>query len=199
MVSFSGCGPNIVTPDILKPDISAPGVEILISAAFSPLGSPSSIATDERKVKFNILYGTSMACPHATGVATYFKTFHPNWSPSGIKSTVITIARPMNATRNPDAEFSYGAGNIDPLKAINPGLVYQTLKEDYIKLLCSISWDSKKVKMISGDNSSCPEGNKGTALDLNYPSMTAYLKQQDKPFVINFTRTVKNVGSENST
>ncbi|XP_042477650.1 subtilisin-like protease SBT4.13 [Macadamia integrifolia] len=194
VVSFSSRGPNPITPDILKPDISAPGVNIL--AAFSPLGSVSFL--DERKVKFNILSGTSMACPHATAAAAYVKSFHPNWSPSAIKSALMTTAWPMNATRNPDAEFAYGAGHINPVKAINPGLVYEILNDDYIKFLCNIGWDTKRVRSISGDNSSCPQGTKGTPLDLNYPSMTAYVQQKDKPFAINFTRTVKNVGSENS-
>ncbi|XP_042506543.1 subtilisin-like protease SBT4.3 [Macadamia integrifolia] len=197
VASFSSRGPNGVTPDILKPDISAPGVDIL--AAFSLLGSPSGTPIDERKVKFSILSGTSMSCPHATGAAAYVKSFHPNWSPSAIKSALMTTARPMNATRNPDAEFAYGAGHINPVKAINPGLVYEILNDDYIKFLCNIGWDTKRVRIVSGDNSSCPQGTKGTPLDLNYPSMTAHLQQHDKPFAINFTRTVKNVGSANST
>ncbi|XP_042487273.1 subtilisin-like protease SBT4.4 [Macadamia integrifolia] len=197
VASFSSRGPNGVTPDILKPDISAPGVDIL--AAFSPLRSPSNTPTDVRKAKYSILSGTSMSCPHATGAAAYVKSFHPNWSPSAIKSALMTTAWPMNATRNPDAEFAYGAGHINPVKAINPGLVYEILNDDYIKFLCNIGWDTKRVRIISGDNSSCPQGTKGTPLDLNYPSMTAYLQQQDKPFAINFTRTVKNVGSANST
>ncbi|XP_043708285.1 subtilisin-like protease SBT4.4 isoform X1 [Telopea speciosissima] len=196
IVSFSSRGPNSITPDILKPDISAPGVDIL--AAFSTFASPSNSIKDTRSVKFSILSGTSMACPHVTGAAAYVKSFHPDWSPSAIKSALMTTAWQMNATRNPDAEFAYGAGNIDPVKATNPGLVYEILRDDYIKFLCNIGWDTQRVGIVSGGNSSCQEGTKGTALDLNYPSMTAYL-QQDKPFVINFTRTVKNVGSANST
>ncbi|KAK8544364.1 hypothetical protein V6N13_056146 [Hibiscus sabdariffa] len=48
------------------PDISAPGVNIL--AAYSPVVSPSSTATDERRVKYDILSGTSMSCPHVAAV-----------------------------------------------------------------------------------------------------------------------------------
>ncbi|OVA17758.1 Peptidase S8/S53 domain [Macleaya cordata] len=195
VVSFSSRGPNRIVPDIIKPDISAPGVDIL--AAFSPMGVTSGVAGDNRSANYSILSGTSMSCPHATGAAAYVKTFHPDWSPSAIKSALMTTATTMNATKNPDGEFAYGSGHIDPVKAANPGLVYEALKDDYVKLLCDIGYDSSRVKLIA--NSSCPEsGTKGTARDLNYPSMGAFVGD-GKPINLNFTRTITNVGSSNST
>ncbi|TYI12650.1 hypothetical protein ES332_A08G002600v1 [Gossypium tomentosum] len=103
VASFSSRSPNAFVPDILKPDISAPGVDIL--AAYSPAASPSTTTTDPRRVKYNIISGTSMSCPHVAGVAAYVKTFHPHWSPSAIKSALMTT------------------GHINPVKAIDPGLV----------------------------------------------------------------------------
>nr|KJB21574.1 hypothetical protein B456_004G001900 [Gossypium raimondii] len=139
VASFSSRGPNFIVPDILKPDISAPGVDIL--AAYSPVASPSITATDTRRVKYNIISGTSMSCPHVAGVAAYVKTFHPHWSPSTIKSALMTTAFPMDAPRNQGAEFAYGSGHINPVKAIDPGLVYNTVKGDNIRFLCSIGYD----------------------------------------------------------
>ena len=72
----------------MQPDITAPGVYIL--AAYSPVASPSSAPGDKRSVKYNILYGTSMSCPHVSGAAAYVKSFHPHWSPSAIKSALMT-------------------------------------------------------------------------------------------------------------
>lgn len=69
-----------------QPDVSAPGVDIL--AAYIPVVSPSS--GDRRRVEYNILSGTSMSCPHAAAVAAYVKAFHPDWSPSAIKSAIMT-------------------------------------------------------------------------------------------------------------
>lgn len=63
----------------LQPDITAPGLNIL--AAWSPA---------DNKMEFNILSGTSMACPHITGLAALIKTVHPSWSPSAIKSALMT-------------------------------------------------------------------------------------------------------------
>ena len=111
----------------------------------------------------------------------------------------MPAAWPMNNTNNASAEFAYGSGHINPVKAVDPGLVYETSKEDFIKLLC-IEYDEAKVRLISGDNSSCPTGSdKGSPKDLNYPSMAAANITPKKPFTINFHRTVKNVGLANST
>lgn len=72
----------------MQPDVSAPGLEIL--AAYSPEASPSDNPGDKRSVKFSVMSGTSMACPHVAGVAAYVKSFHPDWSPSTIKSAIMT-------------------------------------------------------------------------------------------------------------
>lgn len=101
----------------------------------------------------------------------------------------------MNAS---EAEFAYGAGHIDPVKAANPGLVYETSTADYVKMLCSIGFDNSKLKAIFGGNISCPAaGKKGTPKDLNYPSFAANVEQK-KPFTLSFPRTVTNVGRAKS-
>ncbi|MCI05047.1 subtilisin-like serine protease, partial [Trifolium medium] len=131
---FSSRGPNSLVPEIMKPDISAPGVDIL--AAYSPLAPPSGDPDDKRKVKYNIISGTSMACPHVAGVAAYVKSFHPNWSPAAIKSAIMTTAKPINGTYNDMAgEFAYGSGNVNPHQAVHPGLVYDITKQDYVQML----------------------------------------------------------------
>ncbi|XVF24982.1 hypothetical protein REPUB_Repub13aG0174200 [Reevesia pubescens] len=200
---FSSRGPNFIVPDILKPDLTAPGVNIL--AAYSPLGSPSNDPTDKRQVEYNIVSGTSMSCPHAAGVAAYVKTFHSDWSPSAIQSALMTTgtfliyAWAMDQSKNEDGEFAYGSGHINPIKAINPGLVYEAFKQDYIKLMCSIGYDLDSIKAISGDNSSCPGISQNIPpKDLNYPSMTAFVPS-NMCFTVNFHRTVTNVGLPNST
>uniref|UniRef100_A0A2N9IT11 Inhibitor I9 domain-containing protein n=1 Tax=Fagus sylvatica TaxID=28930 RepID=A0A2N9IT11_FAGSY len=195
---FSSRGPNIAAPEILKPDITAPGKEIL--AAYSPIVSLTFSSKDIRRVKYSILSGTSMSCPHASGVAVYIKTFHPDWSVSAIKSAIMTTALPMNATKNSGAEFAYGSGHINPTKAVDPGLVYEAFKEDYIMMLCGMGYNETKLKLISGDNNiTCSEAStKALPRDLNYPSMTA-LVNATTSFNVTFHRTVTNVGFANST
>ncbi|KAG6621225.1 hypothetical protein I3842_Q027800 [Carya illinoinensis] len=193
---FSSRGPNVATSNILKPDLAAPGLNIL--AAWSPISPISEVEGDNRKLSFNILSGTSMACPHATGAAAYVKSLHPKWSPAAIKSALMTTADPMSAGKNPEAEFAYGAGNINPSKAPNPGLIYDIDAVDYIKFLCGLGYNTKSLQLLTGDNSSCSDAINGTVNDLNYP---AFALSTPPLTSINrvFNRIVTNVGSPTST
>ncbi|GMP23184.1 hypothetical protein CsSME_00000872 [Camellia sinensis var. sinensis] len=199
VVSFSSRGPNPITRDILKvqPDLTAPGVEIL--AAYSEARTMSGREGDTRVVQYNIESGTSMACPHATGAAAYVKSFHPEWSPAAIKSALMTTASLMSAETNSDAEFAYGAGHINPVKAANPGLIYDIEEAEYVRFLCGQGYSNKLLRLITGDNSStCNEVNNGTVWDLNMPSF-ALSTQRGKSITRMFHRTVTNVGSPLST
>uniref|UniRef100_M4DV05 Uncharacterized protein n=1 Tax=Brassica campestris TaxID=3711 RepID=M4DV05_BRACM len=195
VASFSSRGPNPIAVDLLKPDITAPGLEIL--AAYSPLSPPS--LEDQRRVKYSVLSGTSMSCPHVAGVAAYIKTFHPDWSPSMIQSAIMTTAWSMNASDAGVAstEFAYGAGHVDPIAALNPGLVYELDKADHITFLCGLNYTSKTLKLITGEAVTCT----GNTLprNLNYPSMSAKLSETNSSFTVTFNRTVTNVGIPNST
>jgi hypothetical protein len=116
-----------------------------------------------------------------------------------MKYYTLSAAFAMSAAKNYEGEFAYGSGHINPIKAVNPGLVYEALKGDYIKMLCSIGYGVKKLRLISGDNSTCPiKSDNIFPKDLNYPSMAAEISPL-KPFKVTFHRTVKNVGFPNST
>ncbi|KAK7820490.1 subtilisin-like protease sbt4.6 [Quercus suber] len=191
---FSSRGPNSISDEILKPDITAPGVYIL--AAYSPVASPSSAPGYNRSVKYNILSGTSMSCPHVAGAAAYVKSFHPHWSPSAIKSALMTTGNRHSPScllyqflSCAICEFAYGAGYVNPVKAIDPGLLYDASKDDYMKMLYSM-----QVRLFSPS----PKETKGSPKDLNYPSMQALVKI-GKPFTVEFTRTVTDVVLANST
>ncbi|CAH1421351.1 unnamed protein product [Lactuca virosa] len=186
VASFSSRGPSRFIYDIIKPDVTAPGVEIL--AAYSPMAPPSHTYIDKRSVKYNILSGTSMACPHVAAAAAFVKSFHPNWSPSAIKSALMTTAWEMIPYRSLDTEFAYGSGHIDPHKAKDPGLVYDTSKEDYHKIWCRI--------FQSILNTTCDANL--TLRQMNYPSMAVQVGM-NSAFVVSFPRTVTNVGKANST
>ncbi|GLT43799.1 hypothetical protein SLA2020_177300 [Shorea laevis] len=197
VVSFSSRGPNTITLDILKPDITGPGVDIL--AAWSEATSVTGIPGDTRVVPHNIISATSMSCPRASDAAAYIKSFYPTWSPAAIKSAVVTTAFPMNAVDQSDNEFSYGAGQINPTNATDPGLVYDAGEIDYIKFLCRQGYNDTKLKLVTGNDTSCSEATNETVWDLNYPSFTLSAVDVGQPTTRIFHRTVTNVGSANST
>eukprot|EP00253_Pinus_taeda_P000663 PITA_00663 len=195
MAAFSSRGPNLVNPDILKPDITAPGLNIL--AAWSGAASPTKLLMDDRRVKYNIISGTSMSCPHIAGIAALLKAIHPNWSPAAIKSALMTTANVTNneghpisdASGNPATPFSYGSGQVNPNQASDPGLLYDATIEDYVLFLCGSGANASTI--LRNRNFKCPK-NPPKDYQLNYPSV-AISNLINKETV---TRTVTNVGGK---
>lgn len=105
----------------------------------------------------------------------------------------------MNAKVNPQAEFAYGAGHINPLKAVNPGLVYNATETDYINFLCGQEgYTTDMVRRITGDNTACTPANSGRVWDLNYPSFAFSTTPSQLTINQFFTRTLTNVESKTS-
>ncbi|XP_074266766.1 subtilisin-like protease SBT4.8 [Silene latifolia] len=202
VASFSSRGPNQVATDILKPDITAPGVDIL--AAYSPLANVTRFSSDKRRVNYSLLSGTSMACPFVAAAAAYVKSKHSDWSPAAIKSALMTTSHPMSSTKNPEGIFAYGAGHLNPMAALNPGLVYEITRDEYIIFMCKLNYTTEQINIIAKNESlSCPQQSawKFTPTDVNYPAMLIKLHKFDviKPFTMGFQRTVTNVGNAKST
>lgn len=196
MASFSSKGPNTITPGILKPDITAPGVSII--AAYSEGTAPTGLPYDKRRIPFNTQSGTSMSCPHISGVVGLLKTLYPDWSPSAIRSAIMTTARtrdgrmePMlNASNLKATPFSYGSGEVHPNQAMDPGLVYDLTTYDYLNFLCSLGYNQTQIELFSNRSSySCPK--KFSLTNFNYPSITV----ANLSGSVTVSRIVKNVGS----
>ncbi|XP_050210190.2 cucumisin-like [Mercurialis annua] len=197
VVSFSSRGPSPITSDILKPDLTAPGVDIL--AAWSEATTVTGVEGDTRVVPYNIISGTSMSCPHASGAAAYVKSFHPTWSPAAIKSALMTTAYPMSQDTNTDQELAYGSGHINPVNAINPGLIYDAGEIDFVKFLCGQGYNATQLQLVTGDKSACSAAINGTAWDLNYPSFALSMSSSGKSVTRVYHRTVTNVGNTSTT
>lgn len=201
VAAFSSRGPNFLTLEILKPDVVAPGVNIL--AAWTGELGPSSLATDKRRVRFNVLSGTSMSCPHVSGIAALLKARHPEWSPAAIKSALMTTAYVHDNTHNPlkdssmDAPsnpYDHGAGHINPLKALDPGLVYDIEAQDYFEFLCTQKLTSTELNVFSKySNRSCHH-TLASPGDLNYPAISVVFPEDKSNSVLTLRRTVTNVG-----
>nr|POE89097.1 subtilisin-like protease sbt4.15 [Quercus suber] len=194
VASFSSRGPNTISSTIIKPDIVAPGIDIL--AAYSKLSSVSGDLEDNRFDVYNIISGTSMACPHVAAAAAYVKSFHPNWSPAAIKSALMTTASELKI-KDVQAELAYGAGQIDPVRALHPGLIYDMSKSDYIRFLCNEGYSGTALKVLTEGKTNCSSiPDIGGHDALNYPSMYLQLNSANSSISAIFHRTVTNVGLE---
>ena len=208
VAAFSSRGPNSITPDILKPDLIAPGVNIL--AGWSGAVGPTGLPTDKRHVDFNIISGTSMSCPHISGLAGLLKAAHPEWSPAAIRSALMTTAYTNYksgqkiqdvATGKPSTAFDHGAGHVDPVSALNPGLIYDLTVDDYLNFLCAINYSAPQISILAKRNFTCDTDKKYSVADLNYPSFAVPLQTplggggEGSSTVVKHTRTLTNVGS----
>ncbi|KAJ6684716.1 CO(2)-RESPONSE SECRETED PROTEASE [Salix purpurea] len=204
---FSSRGPSSLSRNILKPDIAAPGVDIL--AAWMANDTEVTLKGKESP-KFNIISGTSMSCPHVSGMAAVIKSQYPSWSPSAIKSAIMSTASQINNMKAPiTAEsgaiataYDYGAGEISTSEALQPGLVYETTTIDYLNFLCCHGYNTSTIEVISKnvpDGFACPkESSVDMISNINYPSIAVFslTGKQSK----SITRTLTNIaGDGNST
>ncbi len=119
---FSSQGPSLASADVLKPDLTAPGVDVI--AAVAPPGQHGRA--------FNSLSGTSMSSPHIAGLAAVVRSAHRDWTPASIKSALMTTAYEVAGA----SPFEVGSGHVDINPALDPGLVYNVRPADYIGFLC---------------------------------------------------------------
>ncbi|MFV8782892.1 S8 family serine peptidase [Microbulbifer sp. SA54] len=162
IAGFSSRGANLGAPDIIKPDIAAPGVGIL--AGISPVGSGEI---------FGKLSGTSMASPHIAGVMALLKQVHPDWTPAMARSALMTTARQnMKKTFGEVVAdpFDIGAGMVQPASAFFPGLVYDAGIADYIAFTCGA--ENQPQIFTSGTCAAVQDmGYSIDSSDLNLPSI----------------------------
>lgn len=207
MAAFSSRGPSAVGPDVIKPDVTAPGVNIL--AAWPPLTSPSTLKSDKRSVLFNIVSGTSMSCPHVSGIAALIKSVHKDWSPAAIKSALMTTAYTSNNKGAPMSDngsnnsayadpFAFGSGHVNPERASDPGLIYDINTKDYFNYLCSLKYTSSQIALLTKGNFKCSKSSGLQAGDLNYPSFAVLFNTSIQNASVTYKREVTNVGNPTS-
>ncbi|MEV0650612.1 S8 family peptidase [Phytomonospora sp. NPDC050363] len=188
MADFSSAGPALTGGDLLKPDITAPGVDVI--AAVAPPGNGGN--------NYSSYQGTSMSSPHIAGLAALVIGKNPDWSPAAVRSALMTTATTKDNTGAPiqrggkDATpFDYGSGHVRVAKAFEPGLVYDSGTIDWVRYACGL----EQWQFLQGGPEMCDEYGAIDPSDLNYPSI-AVAGLAGKQTV---TRTVTNVGSKTET
>ncbi|MEU4290282.1 S8 family serine peptidase [Kribbella sp. NPDC026596] len=181
VASSSSRGPSPAgNGDLLKPDLMAPGTNVLAATTvFSAAGG-----------EYAFMSGTSMSTPHIAGIAAVLKSKHPTWSPMAIKSALMTTATDKDTSGKPIQNdsgsqanpFGYGAGEVQPKQGIDPGLVYDSSYADWAKFVCGSG-------QVPSTHELCAGGSTDPS-DLNYPTIAI----GDLAGKQTVTRTVTNVG-----
>ena len=167
VAAFSSRGPSRAgARDIMKPDFMAPGEDIL--AAVAPEGNHGRTE--------DMISGTSMSSPHVAGFGALLTQAHPDWSPAAMRSALSTTADPAGGNL-----FDVGAGQVNPTKALDPGLVYDADFGDYLEFL-------RGQRLVGG-------GPGIDASDLNQPSIAIGGLAGSQTV----TRTVTNVDDQAAT
>jgi subtilisin family serine protease len=166
MAAFSSRGPGT---QFLKPDVTAPGVQILAGTSPTPdateLGPPGNY--------FQAIAGTSMSSPHVAGAALLVLALHPDWGPDAIKSALETTATTSVVKEDlttPADPFDMGGGRIDLTKAGAVALTFDETAERFAAMA----------------------GSPTDAVNLNLPSVNV----PTMPGTVTVRRTVKNVGDQ---
>jgi hypothetical protein len=185
VADFSARGPALSSGgDLLKPDIMAPGVDVV--AGVAPPTSGGNLWGGNS--------GTSMAAPHIAGIAALVLAKHPDWSPMAVKSALMTNAVQTDNRGNPIGDqatgaaatpLDFGAGEVDAHEIFDPGLVYDSGPVQWLQYSCGIGVHL----VLSGGQDSCDVVGTVDPSDYNSPSIAI----GDIAGVQTVTRTVTNV------
>lgn len=149
MADFSSRGPQQVF-GVLKPDITAPGVDIMgAEANAQALSAP----------EYQIISGTSMSSPHNAGAGALLAAAHPEWSATEIKSAIMMTAVTENTFKEdgftPTDPFDVGAGRIELGQAENIGLVMDESVANFLAANPATGGDPKTLNIPSMMDNNC--------------------------------------------
>ncbi|MDX3716579.1 S8 family serine peptidase [Streptomyces caniscabiei] len=171
--------------DLLKPEIAAPGDFVPAATLSDTPGQPGG---------YDLISGTSFAAPYVAGMAVLLKSLHPDWSPSEIRSALMTTATTTDNRGGPlgrqDADsaspLDYGAGVPRAARADDPGLVYDSTPADWKSYLCALGQGP-----ITDQGNACATRRRTDPSNLNHPALAV----GDLVARQTVTRTVTNVSA----
>ena len=198
MADFSSRGPNRGDANMLKPDLTAPGVDVIaavtagLTQAQRDQVASGTLTPPADWAAYN---GTSMSSPHVAGLGALMKQAHPTWSPAAIKSALMTTASStlndgLSGLQNGLLPWAQGAGHVAPSRALDPGLVYDAGVVDFIRYQCKVN---RSAVIPASDCTTY--GTLDETYNYNLPSITVGSVTGN----VTVTRKVTNVGTSAAT
>jgi len=113
ITSFSSAGPTAFG-HVLKPDVAAPGGQIL-SSTLPRFGGP-----------FAVFDGTSMATPHVAGAAALLLQRHSGWTPRQVKAALVATAGAAwaDTARTVEAPVTQAGGGLADIVAADDPRIF---------------------------------------------------------------------------
>ncbi|KAL9685068.1 hypothetical protein QQ045_022514 [Rhodiola kirilowii] len=143
---------------------------------------PKNIRTSSTRCRHTLQTFTSYCRPYNSGISD--STYKNGQT---IEDTV---------TKSSSTSFDIGAGHINPIPALNPGLVYNNTIQDYVDLLCASSYTAAQIKAITRSDFTCQSGKTYRVEDLNYPSFAIPFPastSSNATTTVTYARTLTNV------
>ncbi|GIV64281.1 MAG: hypothetical protein KatS3mg045_1620 [Bellilinea sp.] len=149
---FSFRGPSDNDFAVLKPDITAPGLEVLAAVGDGEITAGS-------EAEFDLYQGTSMSSPHVAGAAALLKALHPDWSPAAIKSALMMTAKTTGLLKEdrttPADPFDHGGGRVDLSAAARTALVLDETTTHFEAADPANGGDPKSLNLPGLQNNFC--------------------------------------------
>ena len=203
MTFFSSRGPTPITPDLIKPDITAPGIQIL--AGNTPVPAPGAPAGE----LFQAIAGTSMSSPHVAGIFALLKQANganANWNAGAAKSALMTTAAQNvkdNDRVSPAGPFAQGSGHANPGKPgspgsmFQPGLIYRTSTINHVEFLCGV--DPALANALVGSSGAFCDNADATGASKGYNLNLASIGVANVVGSETVRRTVRNISGATAT
>ncbi|MEV5447775.1 S8 family serine peptidase, partial [Streptomyces sp. NPDC052644] len=141
LADFSSRGPR-GGDDALKPDITAPGVDIVAARSVDgQIGDPVG-------TRYVALSGTSMATPHVAGSVALLAQQHPGWKAGQLKATLMAAAKPHPT----QTAYEQGAGRVDLTRAITEQVTTDPVSVSFGRALWPHGDDAPITRTVAWHN-----------------------------------------------